>query len=268
MCKCAHFSLKRKKVVLKSFNIKIAGIVVEIESIYEYVYNFCKDYIVEFPCDFKITVSEKDIRYEREKSIKEAKNNENKRIEFSDSYLETLAVYRKIAYKMLSYDILLFHGSAIAVDNKAYLFIAKSGMGKSTHTKLWREYFKKRAVMVNDDKPMLKISDETIFVCGTPWDGKHKLSKNIMVPLKAIIILERDTINSISKINKNEALPMLYQQSFRPKDKERLIKVMKLIERLVEGVELYRLRCNMEKNSVIVSYNGMNEGEKVNEIKE
>lgn len=76
--------------------------------------------------------------------------------EYSLSYLETLAVYRKIVTRLVFSDILLIHGSAIAVDGKAYLFTAPSGTGKSTHTRMWREYFKDRAVMVNDDKPLNK----------------------------------------------------------------------------------------------------------------
>lgn len=76
--------------------------------------------------------------------------------EYSLSYLETLAVYRKIVTRLVFSDILLIHGSAIAVDGKAYLFTAPSGTGKSTHTRMCREYFKDRAVMVNDDKPLNK----------------------------------------------------------------------------------------------------------------
>ena len=56
----------------------------------------------------------------------------------SDAYLETLAIYRKIAEKMPAYDTFLFHGSAISVDGKAYIFTAKSSTGKSTHARLWR----------------------------------------------------------------------------------------------------------------------------------
>ena len=77
------------------------------------------------------------------------------------------------------------------MDGQAVLFTAKSGTGKSTHTKLWRDLFGERAVMVNDDKPLLRILKDGVLVCGTPWDGKHRLSTNCALPLKAICILER-----------------------------------------------------------------------------
>ena len=96
----------------------------------------------------------------------------------------------RIADKVI-YDTILFHGSAVAVDGIGYLFTAKSGTGKSTHTRLWRELFGERAVMLNDDKPLIKVSENGIIVYGTPWDGKHRLSTNTFVPLKGICFMSK-----------------------------------------------------------------------------
>lgn len=246
--------------MLISFNIAIANKVVGITACYDSIFNLCRDYLTDMSCDFHVAVSEKDIQYERDKSVSETDFNGTEVQKFSDSYLETLAVYRKIATAMLDYDTLLFHGSAIAVNGEAYLFAAKSGTGKSTHTRLWREYFGDRAVMINDDKPLLKIVDNRIYVCGTPWNGKHRLSSNAIFPLKAITILERDNTNHISRIDKKTALPMLIQQSFRPKEAEKLTKVLTLIDRIGNYTALYRLGCNMQPDAAMVSYYGMNEG--------
>lgn len=242
-----------------NFRIAIAEKNVDITATYKTVYDLCKDYLTNDPCDFGIEVGEDDISYERDKEIQEANVSGLVKPNYPDSYLETLAIYRKIALSMLEFDTLLFHGSAIAVDSVAYLFTAKSGTGKSTHTKLWMEHFGNRAVMINDDKPMLKITNNGVFVCGTPWDGKHRLSSNITVPLKAIVILERGTMNSISRIDKRTAFPMLYQQSFHPKDPDKLTCVMALVNKLGSNVKLYNLKCNMTPEAALVSYNGMNE---------
>ena len=80
-----------------------------------------------------MTTSQEDIDFEREKSASEDEVEGIPTRHFSDSYLEELAVYRKIAEKMIDYDTILFHGSVIAVDGIGYLFTAKSGTGKSTH---------------------------------------------------------------------------------------------------------------------------------------
>ena len=146
-----------------------------------------------------------DILYEKEKSRREDIKEGIPIREFSDAYLETLAVYRKICSCLLDEDILLFHGSVVSVDGIGYLFTAKSGTGKSTHTKYWREYFKDRAIMINDDKPLLEIKEDRVNVYGTPWDGKHRLSCNTCVPLKAICILNRGQDNNVLWISVQDA---------------------------------------------------------------
>ena len=78
------------------------------------------------------------------------------------------------------------------MDGEAYIFTAVSGTGKSTHAMLWREVFGERVRMINDDKPLIRITPEgKAVVYGTPWDGKHHLSKNSAFPLKAICWLTR-----------------------------------------------------------------------------
>jgi len=157
---------------------------------------------------------------------------------------------------MVDYDTLLCHGSVVAVDGEAYLFTAKSGTGKSTHSAYWREIFGERAIMVNDDKPLLKISDGEVLACGTPWDGKHHLSTNICLPLKAICVLERGEEDNIYPISFREALPTLLQQSYRPR---KLGKYMELIDRLGSKVKFYRLSCTMNPGAAKLAYEAMKE---------
>lgn len=235
----------------------IAEKCIEITSIHEDVQMLCRDYRCDAAPDFSVAIQYKDIDWEREKSAAEDKLEGVPTRVYSDGYLETLAVYRRIAEQMLTWDTMLFHGSVIAVDGVGYLFTAKSGTGKSTHTRLWRETFGERAMMVNDDKPLLKILPEGVTVFGTPWDGKHHLSNNISVPLKALCILQRSQENHIEQIKKGDAYTMLLQQAYRPQDAAKLTKTLELIDRLAEKVSLYRLGCNREREAVQVAYNGM-----------
>ena len=158
---------------------------------------------------------------------------------------------------MIDYDTILFHGSVIAVDGVGYLFTAKSGTGKSTHTRLWRECFGERAVMVNDDKPLLKITHNGVIAYGTPYNGKHRLGSNISVPLKAICILIRDTVNHIEPITRNQAYTKLLQQVYRPADGEKMMKTLDLLDRLADSIKLYQLGCNMDISAAQVAYEGM-----------
>ena len=236
---------------------KIADKVVEVTSIYAEVHEYCTDYQTDENVDYSVTTTQADIDFEREKSAREDEVEGIPIRHFPDSYLEGLAVYRKIANTMIDYDTILFHGSVIAVDGVGYLFTAKSGTGKSTHTRLWREYFGDRAVMVNDDKPLLKIMDRGVIAYGTPYNGKHRLGRNIFVPLKAICILTRDTDNHIEPITRNQAYTKLLQQVYRPADGEKMMKTLDLLDRLTDSIKLYQLGCNMDISAAQVAYEGM-----------
>ncbi len=243
---------------MKRNTYKIANKVFDIDSIYDEVHELCKDYQSSEPIESTIKIYNTDIEYERKRSEETDKKEGIPTRNFSDSYLETLAVYRKIAEQMIEYNTLLFHGSVIAVDGAGYLFTAKSGTGKSTHTRLWREHFGERAVMINDDKPLIQINEHEVLVHGTPWDGKHHLSSNISVPLKAICILNRGAENKICRITKSAAYPMLLQQTHRPMNAEKMQNVFTLLDRMCENLSLYRLECNMNPDAVTTAYNGMN----------
>jgi hypothetical protein len=267
---------------MESFVRKLAGQYFEICPVCDYIREYCKDYIVTIGCRktssnsgryekrdnrsdntnqeagyFRIAISQSDIDFEREKSEREDIKEGIPIRHFSDAYLETLAVYRKIADYLLSCDTLLFHGSVIAVDGEGYLFTAKSGTGKSTHTRLWREYFGERAVMVNDDKPLLHITDSGVTAYGTPWDGKHRLSSNIAVPLKGICILTRDIKNHIEQADPHAAYPMIVQQTNRPLTADGMKQTLFLIDRMLNVVPVYHLGCNMEPEAAKVAYEGM-----------
>lgn len=239
------------------FTIQIAGHGVAVSALYESTRDFCRQYLYAGEADFSVVISKEDIAFEREKSIREDRLEGIPAREFPDAYLETIAVQRKIAEKLFEYDTLLFHGSAVAVEGKGYLFTAKSGTGKSTHTRLWRELLGDRAAMVNDDKPFLHISEDAVTVYGSPWNGKHGLGSNICVPLKAICILERGQNNHIEEIPVKDALFMLLQQSNRPMQKQMMSRYMELLDRLSGNVKFYRLGCNMDPEAARVSYEAM-----------
>lgn len=229
---------------------EIAGVTVEICSFYEKIHQLCREYRSSGAPELTICVTQSHLETERKMASKQA-------LVCEDDYLETLAVHRILAEHLLERNILLFHGSAVAVDGVAYLFTAPSGTGKSTHTRLWREQFGSRAVMVNDDKPLLKITDQEVLVFGSPWNGKHHLSSNISVPLKAICLLNRGMENQIAPITVAEALPVLLRQCFCPKNRRGLLLSTDLLDHLIKQVKLYRLDCNMNPEAALVSYQTM-----------
>ena len=239
------------------FTVKLAGKVTTVHGMFPATKEHCRAYLSEEKPDFSITVTPEDITFEREKSIREAQLEGLSVREHTDPYLETIAVQRKVTERLFAYDTLLFHGSVVAVDGQAYLFTAKSGTGKSTHTRFWRETFGDRAVMVNDDKPFLRITEDGVLAYGSPWNGKHGLGNNICVPLKAICILERGEENRIRPISGLEASMMLFQQSNRPMDPRKMPLYMDLIDQLSKKTAFYRMQCNLDPDAARVAFEAM-----------
>ena len=243
-----------------AFYIRTSGLVFRIEPNYGKIEGYCAGYICP-PAETAIDVSvtPEEIEAEREGAISAAAA-EGRSTQFSPAQLEILTVHRKISEQMPDHGIFLFHGSAVAVDGQAYVFTARSGTGKSTHTALWRRKFGERAVMINDDKPFIKIEDGRPYVCGSPWTGKHRLGSNVTVPLRSVCLLCRGDTNTIDKIDSRDAFPVLYEQTYRPSDPDKLEKTLSLLHTMSAQSGLYRLRCNMDPQAADVSYEAMKEG--------
>ena len=241
---------------------RLAGHTIRIDSIFDEVQTLCRDYATTQSPEFCVTTTAAEIADECRQSDAERQLEGLPPYRFPDSYLETLVVYRHIAEALRPMGVLLMHGSVIAVDGQGYMFTALSGTGKSTHVRLWRQLFGERAVMVNDDKPLVYVPSDPAqpaVVYGTPWDGKHHLSTNIAVPLKAIVELNRGSENQISRITPMQMFSTLMQQTFRTSDTSATLHTMQLLGQLSERVAFYRLHCNMNPEAALVAYQGMNE---------
>ena len=95
---------------------RIAEQNIEICSLYSEIHQLCSAYHCDDEPGFSVFIDAEDILFEREKSAREDLAEGRPVSAFSDAYLETLAVYRKIAEVMPVYQTFLFHGSCIAVD--------------------------------------------------------------------------------------------------------------------------------------------------------
>lgn len=243
---------------MPQFSIQLAQNRILVNALFDSTKLFCRAYLCgDNETDITVTITPEDIEYEKQKSAEEDAAMGIPMRPFKDEYLETLAVYRKICDRMPERDTFLFHCSAVAVDDKAYLFTAPSGTGKSTHTRLWQEVFGDRAVMINDDKPLLRVTSDSVLVYGTPWDGKHRLSTNTVAPVAGICLLDRGEENGIERIAKEEAFPRLLQQTYRPQSPVALMKTMELLDSVTSNVPLYKLQCNMEPEAARVAFDGM-----------
>ena len=163
----------------------------------------------------------------------------------------------KFYARLLKFNGMMLHASAVALGGRAYLFSGPSGMGKSTHTRLWEELFPEAKVF-NDDKPALRHVDGAWYAYGTPWSGKHGININLKAPLAGICFLRRGEKNSIRRLSGFEAASAIFSQTMR-----RYIPVvpldamLELVNRLVEDIPVFELTATKDPEAAILSYNTM-----------
>ena len=248
---------------------RFADLTVKIEYQHEYFKYMAADYEVasravckadnesnpdiaqESGIDETISITEFDIRSEAKR------NEETDRAH--DGVIETLAIYRKLCERLIHRNVLLIHASAIAKDGKAYLFVAPSGTGKSTHTRLWRETFGDRVFMINDDKPLLRFCDDGIWVYGTPWNGKHHLDTNTSVPVGGICFLGRGMENKIWKVSASDGLATLLSAVYRPDDGDGMRKTVELTVALSKAIPHWKMECNISPEAAQMACKAMTE---------
>ena len=239
-----------------TFSMQVADIVFCVSCQHASTLRHCRDYLTDAPAQETIFITREDIEGERNRLL--AKKNPGEALEAStDEALERLHLCRRIAELLPKYDRVLFHGSSLAVDGRGVLFTAKSGTGKSTHTRFWRQEFGERVRMVNDDKPFLHVGENGVTVYGTPWRGKHALGENTQAPLEAIYFVNRGEENSVQPISPRELYPLLLQQTYTPDDPNAMVKTLALVERLSRSVKLLKLYCNLDPQAAHVALDAL-----------
>jgi hypothetical protein len=230
------------------FIVGLADKYIEINSVYDALRNFFKDYLVtDVTPDFSVSLNQEDISAEQEMT------SEN---QFSPTYLETLALLRKLAEILPSHNRILMHGASISYNEHAYLFTAPSGTGKSTHIRLWKKYLGDDVKIVNGDKPFISLEDEPV-IYGSPWAGKENWHRNCKMPLKGICFVQRGTTNSIRRIEASDCLSLLFKQVYLPADTLAAGLTLELVDMLIKKVPLYVLTCDMSEDAVRCSFESL-----------
>lgn len=226
----------------------IAGIIIEMNPKYERTSKQAKPYLIDTSVEpaFKL-----DLSTDRINELK--KTYDHLSLEDIEYIFLGQLFYRYI----LQHDGILLHSSCVVKDNKAYLFSAPSGTGKSTHTTLWLEEFSD-AYILNDDKPAIIYKDNTLYAAGTPFSGKHDISKNLLVPIGGICFLKRSKENWIKEIDKKQAIFEILNQTERVPYEEDMNLILHHISNIVSNITIHKMGCNISKEAVYTAYNKMN----------
>ena len=234
------------------FKIKIAGINVLVNNKYRYSEYLCRDYITdEDHTDFSVQAGENEI-------LGEISNAE---IETNFAYAESVCIHRAIAERLAEYDAFLLHSALIECDGMGVAFSARSGVGKSTHVRLWKKNFADKVRIINGDKPILRLVNGRFLAYGTPWLGKEGDGENSFCDFKALCFLERGAENKIVKLPAEVAAMMMFSQIYLPANGVNSAKTLELADKFAASVEFYKLACNMEDEAAIISHNAIIKGE-------
>ena len=232
--------------------MEVAELATYVQPMFFSTREYCRPYLTERKPEFYVEVTEEDLIRQQELLDLEADQEGLRRRKFTGPFLERTVIQERIAGKLLERNTLLLHGSTVAVDGNAYLFTAPCGTGKSTHTRLWREQFGDRAVMVNDDKVFIQLSQKGVWSYGSPWAGKHGIGTNISMPLKGICFLQRGTENQIQKAMPDKWLPELIHQCYLPDEA-----YSDLVLQLAQRIPLWEMLCTKDPQAAIVAYEAM-----------
>lgn len=166
--------------------------------------------------------------------------------------------YRKI----LKFNGMMLHASAIKMDGEVYLFSGPSEVGKSTHANLWKQHFKD-AVVINDDKPALRLIDGKWIAYGTPWCGKDYINVNDSAPVKAICFLKQGEKNEIRKLEPIESIPLFIEQTIYRLGPKRMNKMLELLDDILRKIPVYELTSKADMEAVSISAKAMMDGETI-----
>ena len=156
---------------------------------------------------------------------------------------------------------LLFHSAALIYKEKAYLFAAPPGTGKSTHVLLWKECLGDSVEILNGDKPFLRLHGQTAMVYGGPWRGKEGLGINAAYPLGGIYLLRRGLENEVRASSTMEKLSGLLRATILSGGADQKSKVLSLLDELCRCVPVSLLTCNMQHEAVYIVKRHIDQGE-------
>ncbi len=235
-------------------NYKIADLIVNMDCKSEMLLSRGKPYEVseDMVPDITLTLEEKKIKYYLEK-YPQMNQNEWEYMLYGSAFYNELTAHNGM----------LLHASGVVVDGVAYLFSAPCGTGKSTHTSLWLKIFGDKAFIINDDKPAIRIIDGVAYIYGTPFSGKHDISKNVRARLGGICFISQSPDNEISVMDSGSVIVAVMEQTIRNLSMENTDKMLSVLDEVLNSVKVWSLKCNMDPSAAILSYETMS-GEKFN----
>lgn len=227
------------------FKINVAGVVFLVYATYFQTQEFFERFVTDEPEQYKIFIDSLEL-VQLQKQYPH----------FSLVLCERAALKYKMDAILVNHGAFAFHASALSYRGQAYIFTALSGVGKSTHSRMWRESLE-NVVMINDDRPYLKVIGDEVWAYSHPQSGKDHIYTNISAKVRAIGRIVRDQKNFVKEVSKSEFFPYMIQQSFTMDTPEMTATIISNIKIILDKVYLCEIHCNMEPDTGRTIYNQM-----------
>lgn len=157
------------------------------------------------------------------------------------------------AFRTASLGTLEMHASMVSNNGKAFLFLARSGTGKSTHSSLWLKHIEGSELM-NDDNPVVRVwPDGRVVAYGSPWSGKTPCYRNVEAPVGAFVQIRRCLENKATRLGLLESYALLYSScSGYKSDNSMYDGLHDTMEKIVTTVPCFVLDCRPDEEAARV----------------
>lgn len=159
------------------------------------------------------------------------------------------------AFASANSQTMMFHAATVSYQGRCYLFLGKSGTGKSTHARLWLEHIE-GAELVNDDNPIVRYINGAFRVFGSPWSGKTPCYRQVNYPLGGVVKIKQAPYNAIKKLGPLEAYGEIMTSVVDLRWMKNLADAIHQSEsQLVEQIPVWRLECLPNKEAALLCCN-------------
>ena len=140
------------------------------------------------------------------------------------------------------------HSASILYRDRAWLFSASAGTGKSTHVNLWRELY--QTAVLNGDLNLLAIEDGRPVIHGIPWCGTSEVFDKRTLPLGGIVLLLRGTRDYVEELSDDQKALLILQRFISPIwTAEQLGDSAQFAEQLSGIINVCRMHCTKDTSA-------------------
>lgn len=173
---------------------------------------------------------------------------------YSREYIERIAACNRVGLELPKHGAVLLHGSAVYTGGRAVVFIADSGVGKTTHTRLWQEYLGDELTIINGDKPIVRMRGGEPIIYSSPWTGKEGDESDTVACLTDVCVLTRSERNYTVPIEPTVCIDEFMRQLLHPTDPITALATLDTADKILSSVNCWRIGCNISLEAAETAY--------------